>query len=56
MRQNAIADKKNVIEEMACIPPKWGVSTSLGPLLYISRVPEVSEDRIILRKYFLTTV
>jgi vomeronasal 2 receptor len=30
--------------------PKWGVSTSIGQLLYISRIPEVSHVKIILRK------
>jgi hypothetical protein len=36
--------------------PIWAVSTKLGPFLYISRIPEVSEDGIILRIYFLTSV
>ena len=30
--------------------PNWGVSTSIGHLLYISRIPEVSHVKIILRK------
>jgi hypothetical protein len=36
--------------------PIWAVSTKLGPFLYISRIPEVSQDGIILRKYFFTSV
>jgi hypothetical protein len=36
--------------------PIWAVSTKLGPFLFMSRIPEVSQDGIILRKYFLTSV
>jgi vomeronasal 2 receptor len=33
--------------------PVWEVSTLFGAFLFISRIPEVSQDGLILRKYFL---